>query len=239
MILFLSFSLYQLSGEDLSIFDPKICTQHLNECFLKVLCCYNSLDQNENSKSYSWNNRVFIESLYIAMNIGDSHSLNRSLRLSEKIRKTIYFQSAFQISLAFFTSNFFQCIKIMQTLPHLIAAISSLKLPAIRQQILKNFSTAYSSKVLLVPFDWLQKLLIYDDENLLEADLKLYKLEYIYDKNEKFVKFNKSSFDNAVAHVSNIYVLFKFMSFVLKLRGILNFVMKFVYCRNRCYNRNL
>lgn len=146
------------------------------------------------------------------MNLGDSHALSRALKIPTEIRKSEVFHLSFKSSLAFYTTNYYEAIQIMKKLPHLVAALASLKLPLIRQNLMKTFSVAYSSKVLKVPLDWIQKILLYDTEKLLEDDLRLANVEIIYDKSEKFAIFNKSTFNDAVTYVSKISLFLYYFS---------------------------
>ncbi len=150
-IMFLSYSLYYLCEVDLSKFDPKICSKHLQETILKTLSCYDELDLLNCRHFYSKNNRILIESLYIVLNLGDTDSLNRALNLPDHIKSANLLRTSFKLSIDFFTNNFYRVLQSVPKLPHILAAVASLKMPIIRQKMLERFAVAFSNKMLSVP----------------------------------------------------------------------------------------
>lgn len=82
MCMFLAYSLYRLIEEHISVFDPKICRQHLQECLKKVLSCYDSLGPDAINVA----NREIIESVYLMFNLGDTDAVKRALFLPDFIK---------------------------------------------------------------------------------------------------------------------------------------------------------
>lgn len=93
IVMFLAYSLYRLCEETTDTFDPKICTQHLQECLKKLLCCYEEMDRNNKFDTmYNKNNRIFIECIYLTLNLGNVEALVRGISMGKEIRygKRIY-----------------------------------------------------------------------------------------------------------------------------------------------------
>lgn len=57
--------------------------------------------------------------------------------------------------------------------------------------MLITFANGFNNKMLSVPLNWLQKVLIYEQENTLKTDLSYYNIEVV----KEGVIFNKSSID--------------------------------------------
>lgn len=167
--MFLSFSLYRLSGSPIAVFDPKICSQHLNECLLKCLTCYDEIELEESGQLLE--NRPIIEAIYLMLNIDEAACLRRTLQLNLLAKSTFVIRTSLQISINFHMKNFYKVLRDIQELPHLVCAVASLKLPQIRKEVLQMFSIAYNSRSLSVPVDFLQRLLIYDEMKSLSRDL--------------------------------------------------------------------
>ncbi|CAO1327217.1 unnamed protein product [Diamesa tonsa] len=193
IVIFLAFSLYKLSSASITQFDPKICTQHLQECILKSLCCYEQLDEVPGKPSYNKNNRILLEGIYLLLNMSNTRALQRGIKLSPDLKSSYIIKTCLQMSLNYSTGNYFKVLHNMCNLPHILAAIASLKLPEIRTKVLHIFSIAYSSTTLKVPLDFLQKLLIYDDQSQLIADL--IHLDILNDNTSPAVLFNRKKFD--------------------------------------------
>lgn len=169
IVMFLSFSLYRLNGCSIAVFDPKICSQHLQECLLKCLNCYDEMDRL-NQKSPS--TRTIVEGIYLMLNIDVTSALQRALELSKPLKSSFIIRTSIQITLNSHLKNYYKVLRDIQNLPHLVGAIFSLRLPQIRKEILHVFSIAYNSSTLSVPIDFLQRLLIYDEMEILSRDLK-------------------------------------------------------------------
>jgi SAC3 domain-containing protein 1 len=191
--MFLSYSSYYLCESNLATFDPQINSKHLQEAILKTLSCYDELDLLNCQHLYSKNNRILIESLYIVLNLGDTDSLNRALNLPDHIKSVNLVRTSFKLSIDFITNNFYRILQSVPKLPHILAAVASLKLPVIRQKLLERFAVAFSNKMLTVPLCWLEEL-FYLNSNTLLSDLKNFNIEVIQDQGR--VKFDRNQFDN-------------------------------------------
>lgn len=155
MIMFLSYSRYKLCEEAIDNFDPKICEQHLQECLKRALVCYDEISL-ERAKLIDIRNRAFVEGLYQIFNLGSVESLKRCLTLPEDIRCYLTFKKknhhflkiflyaffsradplfalTFKISLSYIQGNYYRVLNGLQSLPHIICAIGSLKLPTLRR----------------------------------------------------------------------------------------------------------
>lgn len=200
--MFLSFSLYRLNGSSMNIFDPKICLQHLQECLLKCLTCYDEMDCYE-QKSYSKDNRIIMEGIYLMLNMNRTEALQRVIKLDASIKAQHDIKNCIHIALNFHIRNFYKVLKDIQVLPHLLSAIASLQLPQMRKEILHVFSIAYNSSTLSVPVDFLQRLLCYDELQLLLKDLKHLGLIEGNEEKAMNVVFRKTKFDSNKSLVSS------------------------------------
>lgn len=200
IIIFLAFSLYKLSITNINIFDPKICTQHLQECILKTLCCYEQLDELPGKPTYNKNNRIIVEGIYLLINLSNTRALQRGIKLSPDLKSSYIIKTCLHMSLNYSTGNYFKVLQSMCDLPHILAATASLKLPEIRTKILHIFSIAYSSTAFKVPLEFLQKLLIYDEQSHLTSDL--IHLDILSDNTSPAVLFNRKKFDTSKSIVS-------------------------------------
>lgn len=189
--MFLSFSVYRLQGSPISIFDPTICTQHLQECVLKCLSCYDELNGSR-SAVYSTERRAIIEGIHLMLNMDETSALQRAIRLNAKLKSSYIIKTAIEISINFHTRDFYKVIRDMQDLPHLVSAVASTKLPYIRKEILRMFSIAYNSRSLLVPIKFLKSLLVYDEKDVLLQDLKTLGID---SEDGKAVMFDRNKFD--------------------------------------------
>ncbi|XP_055911980.1 SAC3 domain-containing protein 1 [Eupeodes corollae] len=195
MIMFLAYSRYRLCEESVDNFDPKICDQHLQECLKRVLCCYDEVYAKfgyENMKLNAIRSRIFIESIYQLFNLGSVEALTRCVHLPVEIKTDPIFAAVYSIALNHFQGNFYKVLDGVARLPHILCATSCLKLQIIRRQVFQIFASAYSSKQLLLPVDWLRKLLLYSNNSEVVQDCKYFELEYISEKNA--IRFYKSDF---------------------------------------------
>lgn len=199
--MFLSFSMYRLNGSAMSVFDPKICSQHLQECLLKCLTCYDEMDRMS-QHGYSMENRIIIEGIYLMLNLNDATALQRTIQLNSKLKSSYIVRTSIRIAINFHLKNFYKLLRDIQDLPHLVGAIVSLKLPQIRKEILQIFSIAYNSSTLKVPTDFLQRLLIYDKPEHLIKDLKELGIHDGDEERPTNVKFDRKKFDSSKAIVS-------------------------------------
>ena len=188
---FLVYSLFLLHHETISIFDAKICTQHLQECLKRVLSNYDQLDLMGNEECYSLENRVLIESIYLLLNLGDPEALQRAIKLKTRLKSSFVFNSSLKISVNYFKGCNFLVLRDIQDLPHLPAAIASLKIPEIRSRILKAFAVSYNK--LSVPLEFLQRILFYGSkQQIIIEDLNRFNLEVLNHEKGVFVKFEKT-----------------------------------------------
>ncbi|KXJ74575.1 hypothetical protein RP20_CCG013375 [Aedes albopictus] len=177
IVCFLAYSAYVLCESHINEFDPKICNTHLQECLKKVLRCYDDLD--EESSTYNQNRRIKMEALYLAFNLGSSEALTRGISLPKDIRKRLSWQLSMNIE--YLRHNFHRVLLSIQKLPPLEAALATLKVPTIRQQLLLRFSTAFQSKVLTVPLEWIGHVLLYQrpEHSSLIEDCHHYNLQLV------------------------------------------------------------
>ena len=203
IVMFLSYSLYRLNSLPISLFDSKICQQHLHECLLKCLSCYKEIDEMNVGK-YKMENRIIVEAIHLMLNINDFGTIQRAIKLDKAIKSSFVLGTAIKISINFHRRNFHKLFHDIQELPHLVGAIASLNLSQIRKEIFRIFTIAYSSQVLTVPLEFIQRLLIYDERlSLLKhlSDLGIHE-----NSNEKEtsigINFNRKKFDNSKSIVS-------------------------------------
>lgn len=201
IVMFLSFSLYRLSGSPIAIFDPKICSQHLQECLLKCLTCYEEVERMNQSVCLM-KNRFIIEAIYLVLNIDDASVLQRAVQLDRKLKSSFTIRSAIKLSLNFQLKSFYKFIRDCQNLPHLISGIASLKLPQVRKEVLRVFSIAYNSSTLAVPVDFLKSLLIYDEMEVLLRDLRNLGIHDVNGEQPMKVVFHRAKFDSTKSIVS-------------------------------------
>lgn len=155
------------------------------------------------SGEYSMENRIIIEGIYLMLNMNDTSALHRAVQLKPSIKTTFIIRMSIQISLNFHLKNFYKLLRDIQELPHLVSAIASLKLPAVRKEILAMFSIAYNSSTLKVPIDFLQRLLIYDETENLTKDLNdLGICSSSSEEKPAVVKFERKKFDSSKLIVS-------------------------------------
>lgn len=194
IIMFLSFSRYNLCEENIHNFDPKICEQHLQECLKKLLCCYDELYLKNPQKELTFKKektRVFMECLYLVFNLGSHEALQRSLTVPKNVKESALYNQVFKFSLNFYCHNYFKTMADAQKLPHVLCAIASLKMQDLRRKVLEVFSHAYNSKTLVVPLDWLTKM-VFQEVDQLKETLEYYELELNCDKTA--VKFSRMQF---------------------------------------------
>ncbi|XP_055843346.1 germinal-center associated nuclear protein [Episyrphus balteatus] len=197
MIMFLAYSRYRLCEESVDNFDPKICEQHLQECLKRVLCCYDEIHAESGFDKMNLSeirSRNFIESIYQLFNLGSIEALKRSAHLPAEIKTDPVFAGVYSIALNHFQGNFYKVLQGIARLPHILCAIASLKLQIIRRQVFLIFASAYSSKQLLLPVEWLRKLLLYSNKIDVAEDCKYFELEYFSEK--EAIRFYKSDFKN-------------------------------------------
>lgn len=209
--MFLSYSLYYLCEEDLSSFDPKICNQHLQECLMKTLCCYDELDTQNKRELYSNDRRLMVESLYIISNLGENSTLNRGLYLPREIKSSSLLKTSFKLSIDYFTNNFYRVLLNVMKLPHILASVASLKLPIIRWKLLQRFAVAFNHKVLTVPSSWLEKLMLHENSTRFLSELEHFNIE----SQDQRLKFDRNLFDGKKQPVSGLN--YKFRSIVFSL----------------------
>jgi SAC3 domain-containing protein 1 len=197
IVMFLSFSMFRLSGSSIAVFDPKICLQHLQECLLKCLTCYGEME----SGAYDMNRRIVVEGIYLMLNMDDTSALQRAVQLGASIKSSFILRTSIQIALNFHLKNFYKVLKAMQELPHVVATTASLKLPVIRKEIFGMFAIAYNSATLNVPLDFLQRLLLYDTTEILVRDLNSFGIQ-CSDEKPTAAKFERKKFDSSKSIVS-------------------------------------
>ncbi|KAH8242492.1 hypothetical protein KR032_008023 [Drosophila birchii] len=220
IVMFLAFSLYQLSVESIDKFDPKICNQHLQECLTGVLCCYEELDRQSTTEKPTLRElerRCFIESLYQMFNLGSPESFIRALTLPDYVRQDATFSLCFSICLSHQQGNLYRVVVGLPQLPHILCAVASTKLQAIRRYIelffcylkslliflffcrslLQVFTHAYNNKQLVVPASYLLRMLLIESPAGLQEQCQHYNLALTADR--KGVLFKKTDFRQSAA----------------------------------------
>ncbi|XP_067646463.1 germinal-center associated nuclear protein isoform X2 [Eurosta solidaginis] len=190
MVMFLAYSRYRLCEEPLDNFDSKICNQHLQECLKRVLCCYDDIDVN----------------IYLVFNLETLDALNRALSLPKEVSKSEIFNLAHQIAMNFWHGNIYRVFVGIKRLPHILSAIAALKLQTLRRKIYLAFSYAYSSKQLVVPADFICKLLLHENLADVFADCKYYNIEVNVDKLS--LRFSKTDFNSAATVLKEKHEIF-------------------------------
>uniref|UniRef100_A0A1I8PIQ9 SAC3/GANP/THP3 conserved domain-containing protein n=1 Tax=Stomoxys calcitrans TaxID=35570 RepID=A0A1I8PIQ9_STOCA len=197
MIMFLSYSRYKLCEEAIDNFDPKICEQHLQECLKRALVCYDEIGIND-MNLLEIQRRALIEALYQVFNLGSVEAMRRCLTLVDAIRLDPLFSVVFKISLSYMQGNFYRVLNGLQSLPHILCAIGSLKLPALRRHLYCVFSHAYSSKQLMVPVEFITHLTAHGNKAEVYDDCKYYNIKVSDDNQHLHFQKSEFKFDAAV-----------------------------------------
>ncbi|XP_065157007.1 germinal-center associated nuclear protein-like [Atheta coriaria] len=185
IVRFYAYASYRMCDEPLQKYDAHLNNKHFQECLKRLLSLYDDCEEFETrfphridcSTLYA-DSRPQIEAIYVLFNLGSGEALNRALRLNERWKNTAELQAAIKVSLLYRNNNFVAVCRLVQDLPHLMAAIVMLRMPAIRKTCLQVMSWGYSSKNLRFPLEKLQELLLYDNEDDLLEDVKCCGLEY-------------------------------------------------------------
>lgn len=191
----------RLCEKNISVFDPKINSQHLLECLKQLLVLYDQLEEPSKSHDLSiegniealsiGNSRSQMEALYLLLHLGDVSALGRGLSLPEKYRSGEV-ELAMKISLAWFLNNYIRTFRMIEKLPALLKCAALCNLRHLRRDTFRIMSSAYNSKLLTFPGLKLQEILMYKDVEKLAADCKLFNLSFARE-NVQFeaAKFNK------------------------------------------------
>lgn len=135
-------------------------------------------------------------------NLGETSALQRAVQLNEKLKACFIFRLSIQISLNFHLKSYYKFLRDIQDLPHLLSAIASLKMPQVRKEMLDIFSIAYNSSTFKVPIGFLQRLLIYNEMEILVSDLRNLGIHGENEENISAVKFDRKKFDRNKSIVS-------------------------------------
>ncbi|KAK3595428.1 hypothetical protein CHS0354_003422 [Potamilus streckersoni] len=155
------YSDYCLCTKPISVFDPKINDQHIQECLKRLLnlyICHPELTRN----------RAEFEALYLLFNLGDTEALRHSLNSSTQLRYSQIVRSAYKASLAMLLGNWVQIWKTFHSFQHhpMLQCALHRHFPVIQRHILQAMNTAYSSKVLSVPTQYICQQLCIDETEL-------------------------------------------------------------------------
>lgn len=179
--------------------DATICNQHLQDCLKKALTGYDELMERGRKRRCS--DRILIESIYLVFNLGSSDALSRAVSLKscpDMIEESALFQTAYNISLFVWQGNYYSAIKLTDELPPLLRClVLSYHVQEWRQILWTRFSHAYNSPNVIVPKEFLGKIMHMDRDDL-ENCLKHYRIETVGDKND-VVRFSKLTFDQKAA----------------------------------------
>lgn len=201
--LFLSYSLYKMFEYPIAQFDTKICRQHLQECLLTCLGCYEEVDVQCMKGSYKIQNREIIESIYMMLNMNETSSLERALKLDIKLKASFIIGKSIEVLISYQQRAFYKTVKHISKLPHpIICAVAALRLPEIRKEMLHVFSIAYNSSSLKVPLDFLQRLLVYDKSSTLLKHLRENLGIHDSPDSDDAIRFDRKKFDSKKTLVS-------------------------------------
>ncbi|XP_073836055.1 SAC3 domain-containing protein 1 [Musca autumnalis] len=196
MIMFLSYSRYKLCEEAIDNFDPKICDQHLQECLKRTLVCYDEVPVTD-MNLLEIRRRTFVEALYQIFNLGSIEAMKRCLTLDKDIKSDPLYALVFKMCLSYLQGNYYRVLNGLQSLPHILCAIGSLKLPDLRRNLYHLFSHAYSSKQLMVPIDFVLRISAHASKYELFEDCKYYNIQISNDK--QYLHFQKTDFKQDLA----------------------------------------
>lgn len=167
MIIFLAYSYYQLSEEQIANFDPKICGQHLQECLKKTLTCYDEMTGRKTK--YPSSRRPLIESIYLVFNLGSEEAMQRGLYIQSDLELKFEdcVRSSWTISRCCWQGNYYRALKSMWQLPCILQGLIYAKhVQGWRQRLLNSLSSAYSSPNVSIPFDFLIRITCLDETHL-------------------------------------------------------------------------
>lgn len=205
MCMFYSYSSYRLMEESTTNFDAKICQQHLQDCLKSLLCCYDECDRvfmhkiiavNQKKRQtpplrYKLINRVYIEALYVLLNLGHVEPLDRATKLPKTLKRFPLDVCA-QMSLSMWTRNFRKTLELSTLMPPILHAVFALHLPNIRRNLMISFSHGYNSPQLQVPISFLQRLLMLGDMKEMQKICAYYSVKISPDLN--LAHFEKDKF---------------------------------------------
>lgn len=178
IVRFYAFSAYRLCEEKLSNFEPAINNKHLQECLKRLLCFYDECDELQKKYSFVSNDlnsdymelfeeRSYMESLYLIFNLGDTDALNRALGLHRRWRyykKLIIKLSVLicdhycrndlvdyclDISLSYRRGNWVKVCYLIKELPVLLGAVASLHLNKIRRYFLTRTNRYLNTNLII------------------------------------------------------------------------------------------
>uniref|UniRef100_A0A1B0CVX2 SAC3/GANP/THP3 conserved domain-containing protein n=2 Tax=Lutzomyia longipalpis TaxID=7200 RepID=A0A1B0CVX2_LUTLO len=182
IIFFLIYSRYRLCEQPLANFDPKICRQHTTECIQTALVCYDQGGEQEN--------RYLFEAIYLVTNLGNVDALMRGISVARGMRSgsNRTFEDALKMSLLCWQKNYYRVLEMWSTQPTICCLAATENVPDIREKFLTTLATAYHSKHLTVPLEWLVRILRYGDRCQLQRDLQRLNVEIINGTDAKFDK---------------------------------------------------
>lgn len=195
MIIFLTYSYYQLCDVEISKFDPKICGQHLQECLKKVLKCYDDLAESQNKSFAASTKRPLIEAIYLIFNLGSEEAMQRAVIVhrNPELKFETDILSSWMISKYCWQGNYFRAIKLTKHLPTLLQGLIYAKhIQQWREKLLKEFSFAYNSPNVSIPNEFLLRVLSVD-QSLLKSLIHQYNIETNPSSNTSF-RFCKSTY---------------------------------------------
>ncbi|KAK3095711.1 hypothetical protein FSP39_017918 [Pinctada imbricata] len=158
IIRFLVFSGYRLSEEEISVFDPTINNQHLQECMKRLLYIYREYDLQTDSRvnqDIHMDNRVEFECIYLLFNLGQSEAIMHYYDLPEKLRKQSIIHQCYLANIQYVLGNYVRVLRIIgsSTLvnhPLLLCAIHR-HISGIQRKALEIYSYGFNSKALKFP----------------------------------------------------------------------------------------
>lgn len=190
-----------MSNFSVTQFDAKICSQHLQECLLKCLTCYDEMDIKRSR--YGMQNRQIIESIYMMRNINQASALERALKLDNGLKTSFMIKASIDILIGYHQRDFYKVLIQIPKLPHpIVCAVASLELNEIRKEMIRVFSIAYNSQSLKVPLAFLQRLLVYDNLSTLCTHLRENLGIHETHDDDDAIRFDRKKFDSKKSLVS-------------------------------------
>jgi SAC3 domain-containing protein 1 len=153
--------------------------------------------------NYKMQNRQIIESIYMMLNMSETSSLERALKLDIKLKSSFIIGTSIDILISYQQRAFYKTIKLISNLPHpIVSAIASMQLPQIRKEVLCTFSIAYNSSSLSVPLEFVKRLLVYDESATLLKHLRENLGIHDSQTSDDAIRFDRKKFDSKKSLVS-------------------------------------
>ncbi|XP_060889140.1 SAC3 domain-containing protein 1 [Labrus mixtus] len=149
---FLIYSSYQLCGEPLRLYDPRINDMHLQENLSWLLDCYKTgTGLNPNQEEF--------QALGLLYNLGSARVAQHIMELPERLRSSPAISLALSINQAFLERNPVRLLRLSQRLNFLQSCALHRHLVTCRRDLLLIYSHGHSSRNCRFPLDRMAQLL--------------------------------------------------------------------------------